>query len=231
MPLLFLEIIMGLRDIKHPTIVHCSLTNANNTIISNAGTSYTNVIALNHLNRSNIAFSINVESLKGFHVVGETLDITLQESDLSDGVFNDVSGKAITQIVGTGTFPALTSIKVNGSSAVTPLLPYIRFKIAVAAQPTNKAVTSFTKAGSVITMAVTNGDNDYFDVGDSVVVSGSTTPGNDGTFTITAVDTTLNTITYTNASGATEAGGSAIFKFAASAYGYYTRIVAQTSGA
>ena len=231
MPLSFLEIIMSLRDIKHPTIIHCNISDANDTIVSNAGTSYTRVIALNRFNRSNIAFSILVESLKGFNVASETLDMTLQESDLPDGTFSDVSGKSITQIAGNGSFPTLTTIKVNSSSSVSPLLPYVRLKIVVAAQPTNKAVTSFTKAGDVITMAVSDGDNDHFVVGDSVVVSGATTGGNNGTFIITGVNTTLNTITYTNASGASEAGGSAIFKFAASAYGYNTRVVAQTSGA
>ena len=222
---------MGLRDIKHPTIIHCSTSDANDTIISNAGTSYTRVIALNHPNRSNLALSIFVEDLKGFGVAGETLDVALQECDLADGTFVDVSGKAITQIAGNSTFPQLTTIKVNGASSVSPLLPYIRLKITVAAQPTNKAVTDFTKSGSDVTITVTNGDNDNFVAGDSIVISGATTSGNNGTFTITAVDTGANTITYTNASGATEAGGSAIFKFAASAYGYYTRIVAQTSGA
>lgn len=45
-----------------------------------------------------------------------------------------------------------------------------------------------------------------FSVGDLVQVSGATATGNNGTFTITGVNTGLNTITYANAAGAAQGG-------------------------
>src|SRR5687767_11531911 len=43
------------------------------------------------------------------------------------------------------------------------------------------------------------------DQGRRIVITGSTTPGNDGTFLITAVNTTTRTVSYQNANGVAEA--------------------------
>jgi hypothetical protein len=73
-------------------------------------------------------------------------------------------------------------------------------------------VDTFTEAAGVVTMATTGTGANLFtasDIGRTIVVAGATTPGNDGAFVITGVPN-ANEVEYANASGATEAGGTAI---------------------
>lgn len=63
---------------------------------------------------------------------------------------------------------------------------------------------SFSKSGSIVTLTDTSAPFTSAMTGRSLIVSGATTSGNNGTFTITYVSTTQ--VQYTNASGATEAG-------------------------
>lgn len=68
-------------------------------------------------------------------------------------------------------------------------------------------VADLTQAGSVTTL---DSDGTPFvsgDTGKSITITGSTNPLNDGTFTVTYVDS--NTVTYTNASGVTDSSSPA----------------------
>lgn len=69
-------------------------------------------------------------------------------------------------------------------------------------------ITALTLASTTITADVADADQ-YFASGDSVVIRGAATSGNNGTFTLTSV--TSSTIVFTNASGATEASPAAAF--------------------
>jgi len=71
---------------------------------------------------------------------------------------------------------------------------------------------SFSISGSTVTLADTGATFQASDVGKDVVIENATTPGNNGTYTITAW-LSATQIQYTNASGATEAfGGSTTWK-------------------
>lgn len=222
---------MSLRDIKHPSILLCDASDPNESKLVQPTTSYTSVIALNHANCSDLAISIEVDSLAGFAEAGETLDAQLQESISKDGPFIDVTGKTMTQVIGTASFPVLRTIKIQGSNSVTPLLPYVRVKLTSAAQPAAKAITDFTFAADEVTITVADPVNSNIQIGDSIVIASATSAGNNGTFVVTAKDTVAETITFSNPDGVTEAGGSATLAFASSEYGWYVRAIAHTSGA
>lgn len=68
---------------------------------------------------------------------------------------------------------------------------------------TGATASTFTKVGNVITLDTGVALTGY-ERGRTVTIAGSTTPGNDGTFTITDV-LTNDQLVYTNAAGATEA--------------------------
>lgn len=63
---------------------------------------------------------------------------------------------------------------------------------------------SFSLSGSTITFTDAAANFQTHDVGKEIIIAGATTPGNDGTFTIVSRISTTQ-VTYTNASGATEA--------------------------
>lgn len=68
----------------------------------------------------------------------------------------------------------------------------------------NGTPTDFAISGSTVTMTDTGATFTSADVGRQVIISGATSAGNDGTFTVTGQ--TGTTLTYENASGVTESG-------------------------
>ena len=68
----------------------------------------------------------------------------------------------------------------------------------------NGTPTDFAISGSTVTLTDTGATFTSEDVGRQVIVSGATSAGNDGTFTVTGQ--TGTTLTYENASGVTETG-------------------------
>lgn len=66
---------------------------------------------------------------------------------------------------------------------------------------------SFAKSGNVITLTDAATTFQGWEVGKPVTISGATSGGNNGTFTITSLDTTSHKLIYTNASGVAEAFG------------------------
>lgn len=111
-----------------------------------------------------------------------------------------------------------------------PQTRYIGYPVVTPTIGPGSPGDTFTKVGTVITLSDTDGDFDVAFEGQTIIITGSTTPGNDGAFVITEV-VDANNVKYTNAAGASEAfGGGTAWQLAYSvAYGEY--VMADTRGA
>jgi hypothetical protein len=102
-------------------------------------------------------------------------------------------------------FGTVNSVRVDG---LVPTQRYIGGTIALSGTSNSTIGTglSFTKVGNVVTMTKSTGTTflTTASIGMPIIIAGSTSPANDGTFIITSVPS-ASSVTYVNAAGVAEA--------------------------
>lgn len=97
----------------------------------------------------------------------------------------------------------LDAAGVVGAFGIFPLRPNRGFLGVYT--PLTGTGDSFTKSGTTVTLTDAATTFQGWEINKPVTIAGSTTTGNNGTFTITALGSSNHTLSYTNASGVAEA--------------------------
>lgn len=151
--------------------------------------------------RSNMdELSVVTDTIRAFVNTGRALkEMKRDETFLRGGTTAILTGTTIT-------FPLdLTSATTLAYSETVPMVTPTNVLFPASRNDASAATCSFAIASTTVTLTDTAAPFTAADVGRRVSIADATTPGNNGDFVILTVSTNGQQVTYTNATGATEA--------------------------